>query len=166
MKIKQNLSIDESILPFKGNWKNPSFTPLKAHKRGMKFYCLNDSSTGYCFKLQICSHKSTIIETVDKLLEGFTGHWNILYTDNFYTSTELAEKLHKDQIYLIGTIRYNRGGPKDLKNIGDSMKKGDTRIFLKNNLMIILWYDKKLVKIISNYNDSDFTLAKINFKNN
>ena len=95
MNAEKNISIDESILAFKGNIKNPSNNPLKAHKRGMKFYCLNNSETGYCLKLLICSHKSSLENTIMSLLRDHFDHWHVLYVDNFYNSVEIAENCMK-----------------------------------------------------------------------
>jgi hypothetical protein len=33
------------MMPFRGNIKNPAYSPMKNHSRGMKIYTLNDSST-------------------------------------------------------------------------------------------------------------------------
>ena len=97
----------------------------------MKFYCLNNSETGYCLKLLICSHKNSLENTIFNLLRDHFGFWHVLYVDNFYNSVDLAEKLYTKQVYLMGTIRYNRGGPKELKNIAKEMIKSRKKYLKK-----------------------------------
>jgi hypothetical protein len=48
-KIKQpdHLSIDESMIPFKGRHKYKQYLPLKANKLGFKVFLLCESITGY-----------------------------------------------------------------------------------------------------------------------
>ena len=99
MAVEKNISIDESILSFKGNIKNPSYNPMKAHKRGMKFYCLNDSETGYCLRFLICSYKSSLENTIMNLLKNHIGYWHVLYVDNFFGSVD----------WLGGRVRFRDG---------------------------------------------------------
>ena len=81
----------------------------------MKFYSINNSDSGYCLKLSICSEKTPINSTVLNLMNNYLNHWHVLYVDNFYNSESLANLLYEKKTYIMGTLRYGRGGPKDLK---------------------------------------------------
>ena len=53
MEPTQKQSIDEHMLKFKGNNRMKQYMPAKIIKRGFKFWCRNDSATGYCFELDL-----------------------------------------------------------------------------------------------------------------
>ena len=49
-KLKRELSIDESMIGFKGRLSFLQYLPKKTTKRGMKTFVLAESSTGYTLK--------------------------------------------------------------------------------------------------------------------
>ena len=50
---KQNLSVDESIISYKGRLSWIQYMPKKPTKWGMKAWCLADSSNGYIWNMKI-----------------------------------------------------------------------------------------------------------------
>lgn len=163
-EIKREIAIDESIMPFRGNLKNPAYSPMKNHSRGMKMYTLNDSESGFCFEQRICSGKSTIDEIFNDLLKDFVGKWHHLYVDNFYTSAKLAENLLLKGIYLCGTLRYNRGEPKDFKSKCSGLKKQEFLIVQKNEINILGYHDKKVVKLLTTVHNIEEIIPSDNKK--
>lgn len=127
----KNLCIDESMMAFRGNLKNPAYSPMKNHCRGMKIYTLNESCSGYCLDQRICIGKSTVEEIFDVLLVAYLNLWHNLYIDNFYSSVLIVEKLLKNGIYVCGTLRYNRGEPKDFKFQCNKLQKQEYLIIQK-----------------------------------
>ena len=115
-QVSKEVSIDESLVGFKGRFKHILYISSKSTKFAIKFYVLAESKTGfmlnwicYCGKTD---GKSTPTESiVHQLLESIddnTGHE--LYCDNYYSSVSLAEKLSEKGISMTGTVRQNRKG--------------------------------------------------------
>jgi len=72
------------------------------------------SSTGYICNLQIYNGKwRPLTETVGFLLKSYEGKGNHLYQDNYYNSVHQTNELLQKLIRVCGTIRVNRGLPKD-----------------------------------------------------
>lgn len=101
----QNITIDESMVPFRGR-----------HRYGVKVFkvCL---VSGYTWFAKIYSGKqektpnqnsSITTQITMELMTQLLDEGRTLFTDNFYTSVELAEKLLKRKTHLIGTLRLNR----------------------------------------------------------
>lgn len=151
----QKLSLDESIVPFKGNLKNPAYFPMKSHSRGMKIYTIAESSSGLCLSQVVCSHKSTILEICTILTKKFKDRNHLLFTDNFYTSVALCKKLMEFKIYLCGTIRKFRGEPKFFVSESKKLKRGECLIIQKDKINLTAFYDKKVVKMLSNFHNHE-----------
>ena len=47
--LEQNITIDESMIPFKGRSEYTFYMPMRPIKYGFKLYVLTENSTGYCY---------------------------------------------------------------------------------------------------------------------
>ena len=56
-KLGINVSIDESMIKFKGKSSLKQYLPSKPIKRGYKVWCLADSLTGYLYNFDIYTGK-------------------------------------------------------------------------------------------------------------
>ena len=110
----KEVSIDESMVLWRGRLIFRQYIPGKRHKYGVKLYMLCEH-TGYvwnvlvyCGKMDPISgfgHAETVVlKLMEKLLD--CGH--ALYVDNFHTSVPLAEALLNRKTLLCGTVRKNR----------------------------------------------------------
>lgn len=107
------LSIDESMIKFKGRSSLKQYMPKKPIKRGYKVSMLCDKS-GYCLKFDIYVGKtegknknvegSLVSRVVYKLMNSLEGKNHRLTFDNFFNSVELMESLKKKFIYSVGTL--------------------------------------------------------------
>jgi len=52
------------------------------------------------------------------------GQNHHIYQDNFYNSVRLAQTLLDRNVSVFGTLRANRGIPRDLEEKGKYLKKG------------------------------------------
>ncbi|KAG0437452.1 PiggyBac transposable element-derived protein 4 [Dictyocoela muelleri] len=147
------ISIDEGMMPFKGKMKNRVYCPMKPDKWGMKFYILAESVTGFVFNLRIVGIKSTIEETVIDLCKSITEKNRKLYMDNYYNSVSLSKNLLEKKIYTTGTLRLNRGGPRNLVNLKNQVVVMNKIVLQNENLQILIWFDRKPVVLISNCYD-------------
>jgi len=117
------LSVDESMIPFKGRSSMKQYMPMKPVKRGYKVWCLSDSNNGYVIKFDIYTGKCktnsdlTLGERVVVELTKEICKENTLVTfDRFCTTVKLMSKLLKEGVYTCGTVKTSRKGlPKMMK---------------------------------------------------
>ena len=125
----KNLSVDESLVLFKGRLKFRQYIKTKRACFGIKLYelCTSDGITlnllGYCGKGMFTDDApNSDIPTTERipavLMSEYLGKGHILFTDNYYTSPTLASFFLKNNIHLDGNIRSNRYNfPKDVIQI-------------------------------------------------
>ncbi|XP_060806465.1 piggyBac transposable element-derived protein 4 [Amyelois transitella] len=123
------VTIDESMVAFRGRISFMQYIPGKRHKYGIKLFKLCDDD-GYALDIIVYEGKtanrqdSVATDVVMKLCQPYLGVGRSVVTDNFYTSVDLAKKLLDNNTHLIGTLRKNRKGlPK--KVIQEKLKKGE-----------------------------------------
>lgn len=94
---RREISIDESLLLWKGHLSWVQCIRTKAVRLGIKTYELCEAATGYCLKTIIYAGKGTTsslpsfgfnnssAKVVLELMRGYLGKGYSLYMDNFYT---------------------------------------------------------------------------------
>jgi hypothetical protein len=111
---KECLSLDESMLLWRGRLSFKQYIPSKAHKYRIKFFelCTDD---GFILDLIIYKGKGIVTDSrgvtfsiVDKLMRNYLGKGHTLYMDNYYNSVQLAEYLYEKKTHVEGTLRKNR----------------------------------------------------------
>src|SRR6218665_1029849 len=152
--LERNVSIDESMVLWRGRLSFRQFIPGKRHKYGVKLYLLCEPS-GYVYNLLVYCGKMDLIsgfghsETVVlKLMDSILDREHVLYTDNFYTSVPLAQQLLNRQTYLCGTLRKNR---KHLPEavVSAKLKRGDVVARRSKEIVVSKWKDKRDVLMLS-----------------
>ncbi|CAH1992799.1 unnamed protein product [Acanthoscelides obtectus] len=150
------LSLDESLLLFRGRLRFRVYIKNKKSKYGIKFYemCSND---GYVLNIEIYKGKSNredvrgsskINYLVLRLLEPFLDKDHHIYMDNFYNSVQLSEILLQRKTHSTGTLRSNRkGNPKEVT--GAKLKSGQHIWRRKGNVYVSKWRDKRDVLSIT-----------------
>jgi hypothetical protein len=78
------------------------------------------------------------------LLDRNLGHNHHLYQDNFYNSVKLAETLLDRNVRVCGTMRANRGIPRDLEGEVKRLNRGQSAFRRKGDVMVQVWKDKDL----------------------
>jgi len=107
--------IDEGMLGWRGCLQLRVYNPGKITNYGTLVRMVCESSTGYICNLQIYDGKyGHMTETVGFLLEPYEGKGYHLYQDNYYNSVHQTNELLQKLIRVCGTIRVNRGLPKDM----------------------------------------------------
>ena len=152
----QKIVVDESLMLFKGRLKFKQYIPSKRHRFGIKIYVLCDCETGIV--LNMCLHTGTDINgvtrnhplgfsgsVVDQLIKDYLDRGHILYTDNWYTSPDLAMYLHEHNTGAVGTVKPNR---KKMPKF-EATKKGDIIRYRTNDMTAIKWHDKREVHLLS-----------------
>jgi hypothetical protein len=167
------VSIDESMIPWRGRLLFRQYIPGKAHKYGVKMYKLA-ATNGYTWNYTIYTGEKESMPGVGhtqgivmKLLDGLDGCYRTVVADNFYTSISLAKYLLEHDTYLTGTLRSNRIG--SAKVLDKDLGRGEVYgLESKDGIKIIRWKDKKDVLMIStrpSHSASVVDSGKTNYRN-
>ena len=65
-----------------------------------------------------------------------------IYPDNFCKSVRLVQALLDRNMRVYGTMRANRGIPRDLDGEGKHLKKGKSAFGRNGDVMVEVWKDK------------------------
>lgn len=168
------VTVDETMIPWRGRLLFKQYIPGKAHKYGIKMYKLA-AINGYTWSFLIYTgeqdpmagvgHAETVVMN---LLNGLSGYYRTVVADNFFTSISLAKRLLAHDTYLIGTLRSNRAASgKEL--LQKQLKRGEAHgLQNKEGIKLILWKDKKDVLMISTrptHSAAVVDTGKTNFQN-
>ncbi len=159
----QHLSIDESMISYKGRLSFIQYLPKKPHKWGMKAWVLADSCNGYTWGWKVYTGKEgdtvggrglahrVVLELLnDQRLEG-KGY--LVYTDNFYSSPHLFRELAEKGFGACGTARRDRRGiPLTVRQTG--LSRGEVVSCVDDGLLALKWRDKRDVTMLSTFHDS------------
>ncbi|CAH2088567.1 unnamed protein product [Euphydryas editha] len=168
-KNKCSQSIDECMVKFKGRSSLKQFLPNKPVKRGFKIWARCDSQTGYLFEFEIYTGKkgneaetglgeSVVKDLCQKLIDEKLENVHVTF-DNYFSSTELLQKLYENNIYSTSTVRTNRTNlPKKFRRLAKKnqakqsvlkLAKGQYKWRVIRNVSFFTWMDTKLVTILS-----------------
>ena len=143
----KNLSVDESLVLFKGRLHFKQFIRTKRARFGIKLFELCTSS-GITLDLLVYCGKGMFSdddlgedmphsERIPALLmEPFLHNNHTLHTDNYYTSPALAKYFLENGTHLCGTVRSNRQNfPKQL--VAEQLPKGDASFYKCNEINMV-----------------------------
>ena len=113
------ISVDESLLGWKGRLSWLQFIPSRRKRFRMKFYELCESSSGYVWNFIIYTGKDTVYDEkycnfpatariVFSLSDSLLDKGYCLYLDNFYTGPILVDKLVERNTDCVGTVQLHR----------------------------------------------------------
>ena len=155
----KDLSIDESMMLWRGRLVFRQYTKNKRHKYGIKLYELCESD-GVVMKVRVYSNESVVDPNslgqtgavVLDLMEQFLDQGYCLYTDNYYNSSELSKHLIKKKTYNCGTLRSDRkSNPKELTKSKLKKREGVSRS--REGIVVSKWKNKRDVLMISNMHE-------------
>ena len=152
--LDEEICIDESLVPFQGRIKFRQLLKQKRHKYGIKVFKMC-SGQGYTYKFEIYSGKNldapciTPTNVVMNICNNILHRGHTIYTDNWYTSINLAEKLIDCNTHLVGTLKKDRKGiPVDVKF--KKLKRGEfIAMQNKKGITILKWRDERDIFMIS-----------------
>ena len=160
----QNLSIDESMIPYYGRHSSKQFIRCKPIRFGYKMWVLT-TPLGYVIQFEpyqgarggqqqypgLGMGGSVVIDLVSELQENCSFH---LTFDNLFTSLPLVDCLTEKGIACTGTIRANRLENCPVKSVAEmqKMKRGsfDLATDVRNGLTVVRWNDNNVVNLVSN----------------
>lgn len=154
----RELSIDESMIAFRGRVGFRQYIKGKPQPWGIKAYVLSESRTGYMYNLVIYYGKETLLTIIPgknhttnvimTLMEPLANMGYDLYTDRFYTSPEVATELLQISTSITGTVQTNRRNM-PAAVVGAKQKRGDVATYRKGPLVVIQWTDKRTLTTLS-----------------
>ena len=174
----KDVSIDESLVLFKGRLSFQQYIKSKRARFGMKLYQLC-TSNGILLDF-IVYHGNLAPQLIEMeegvliteripatLMEKHFGKVHNLYIDNFYTSLRLAKYLIENGTNVTGTIRENRKQVLlELKN--KSLQKGEAAFYQHDSTVIVKYRTKrdsargppKVVYVLSTSHGADMKNTK------
>lgn len=157
---QRELSIDESMILWRGRLKFRQYIKNKKHKYGIKIYTMSDPHglilkfIVYCGALDDLGGKGHSANVVLKLMQEKLGCGHSLYMDNYYNSFVLASKLLANGTYCTGTLRMERKYlPLDVKTA--NLKTGETVARYSEGVLVGKWKDKRVVSYLSTEYEND-----------
>jgi Transposase IS4 len=160
--VEQNVSVDESMVPYYGRHSSKQFIRGKPIRFGFKVWCLN-SRLGYLIQCEPYQGASGSYDAnlglggsvVTSLMENLPTEVPFkLFVDNFFTSTRLLDHLSKRNISIVGTVRANRMGKCPLKPVEQLRKETrgsyDYSLDRKSGMLALRWNDNNVVSMLSN----------------
>lgn len=165
----KNLSLDESLMRFKGRLKWKMFIAKKRARFGLKFFVLCEAESGYISDFLIYTGEGTAYnpkysqypvstKIVLHLMDRFLGKGYCVTIDNFYMSPQLADILVTEKTDTYGTVNKTR---KDLPvNFAkEKVPKGEIVAYQRGKVMALKWQDKKSVCLMSTIHDASSNLV-------
>ena len=162
---EEHVSIDESLMLWKGRLSWKQYIPSKRARYGIKSYEICESSTGYIWDFFVYTGKSTEYNSAYEnessvgakailtLAHDLLDKGYCISMDNFFSSTHLFDLLCSRSTDAVGTVRANsKGLPKKLMK--KKLNKGDVAAMYKDKLMALRWRDKKCVQMLSTIHDA------------
>lgn len=150
----KNLSLDESMVLWRGRLLFRQYIKNKRHKYGIKMYMLTEpngfilKSAIYTGQLDTMGGKGHADKVVLHLMEERLNLGHSLFMDNYYNSVQLAKKLLDFGTYCTGTLRGDRkGSPKDV--VTAKLNPGESKGKYMNGVLVGKWKDKRDVTYIS-----------------
>ena len=155
LELERDISIDESLLLWKGRLGWKQYIPKKRARFGLKAFVLCEGSTGYVWNIILYTGADTLLdENIDfdyhatkvvmSLMENLLNKGHCVYIDNWYTSIEICNVLNSNTTDVVGTLRRDRKGlPGDV--VKKKLKQGERIVQYEHSkgLAITHWKDKR-----------------------
>ena len=158
---ERNVSIEESLLLWKGRLSWKQYIPRKRSRFGLKSFVLAEAESSYIWNSILYSGNDTYFvdghdfqckatEIVFSLAKDLLnqGYW--IYVDNWYTSLELWANLRYVNTDVISTLCKDRKGlPNDV--VEQKRKRSERKVQYEKNVGVIClgWKDKRDVYMMS-----------------
>ena len=168
----KKVSVDESMIRFKGRSSIKQYNPMKPIKRSYKMWVLADMD-GYISKFDVYQGKAgTNTSDADgdkedginglgeQVIKSMTmdlhNKNHQVYFDNYFTSVPMLEYLKENGVDACGTVRAVRKAlPVGLENDLDR-GEADYRVS-KDGLILFKWQDNKPVLVLSNLHGAEMS---------
>ena len=148
-----NLSVDETMVGFRGRFGAKQYMPSKPTKYGIKAFTMADSEHGYMLNVLVYTGKDTLEEADEEfanlpqpgrivmyLTKPYLGKGHHVFCDRYYSSIPLAEALTKHLTAMTGTIIKNRTDlPDTIRSLAFRLSDNEVIAFRDNCLLVLGW---------------------------
>lgn len=158
-KPKQNLTIKEGFLP----WKGTVYARAECSRRDLSQYgipvkILSESDTGYIVNVEICWNETENTEkAIMAVVEPCLGVWHHVYQNTYYNSARIAENLLQKKTKTCGKIIRKRALPENFRKRANSLKRRETMFIRKQNVLLYAWKGDTLMYMMSTIHNSQMT---------
>ena len=142
------VTIVEKLEAFRGRCGFKQYIPSKPNKYGIKIFALADAKCFYTCNMEVYVGQqpdgpfkvsNSPGAVVQRLYEPIKGTGRNVTMDNWFTSLDLLEKMHKDKLSLLGTIRKNkREIPPDFANPCKQLPVGYSIFGFRANATLVI----------------------------
>ena len=160
---RRELSVDETMLKFKGRLNIKQYAKIKPVKWGIKLFTLAESITGYVldFLPYTGRRADTIYSKTTQTVLDVSRHYlhlgHHIFFDNYYMSVELMRVLFEKKSLCCGTVNANRVGlPGDMKKKCAAVKhlnRGSSLKRMNSDILAVTWMDTCAVNLLCNIPD-------------
>lgn len=174
--LDENLSIDESMIPYYGKHFAKQYIKGKPIRFGFKNWALC-TSNGYLVSFEIYTGKNkapqktseefglggSVVLNLTMLAEIPPNSGYKLFMDNYFTSLKLLNHLSALGYCATGTVRDNRLADCPLKKqhkIMAKQKRGAHEFSSSEKVIVFQWKDNKVVTAASNFESSEIGTTK------
>lgn len=160
----KELSLDESMVLWRGRLVFKQYIKNKRHKYGIKLYMLTEPN-GLVMKFAVYAGANDVLsgeghsqKVVLHLMNDWLGKGHSVFSDNFYNSISLTQALIEKKTYITGTLRQDRVDVStDVTKA--KLKKGDTVAKYCEGIMVGKWKDVRDVTYISSQYENVMNVA-------
>ena len=147
----KELTLDETMISFKGRCKFRVYMPLKPVRYGFKAFTVTPSDEPIVLNLSVYDGTNhDLIHLVGSMLKPFESKGHIVYMDRYYSSPKVFKYLEEKGIGACGTCLLNRLQlTEEIKENIDSLQKNQFLYYESENLLLSVWKDKKPVTVLS-----------------
>ena len=174
----KELSLDESVIKFKGRIFFKQFNPSKQTRWGIKQFALCEAKTGYALKYLTYTGATPVSTTdtcwtateniVQEMMADYAGYGHVLYTDSFHTSPYIVRALKAKKTGYCGTVRAGRKGmPEILHPNHLQLRKGAEPAFAQcknSSIVACTWHDVKRVSFLSSVHGAEQVSKEVRSK--
>ncbi|XP_052010817.1 piggyBac transposable element-derived protein 4-like isoform X1 [Xyrauchen texanus] len=164
----RDLSVDQSMMNWKGRLALRQPIPAKRNRFGVKFFAVRDVLTGYVLDIIIYTGSTTDIHhyarlgvsgsVVMTLLAPYLGKGHIVYVDNWHSSPTLFQELLSHGTGACGAVRADRRGMPAFTN--NNMTKGQMEFQENGTQLAVKWCDKREVHVLTTVHASIMAVSQ------
>ena len=162
----RDISVDETMVGFRGWFGAKQYMPNKPTKYGVKAFTMADSTHGYILNILLYTGRDTLAnassqyrdlpqpaQVVLHVVEPYLDQGRHVFTDRYYTSIPLAQALSDRRTAFTGTAMKNRVDlPDQIRSKSFKLKDDEVLAYRTNCLLALGWraaQKKKPVIILS-----------------
>lgn len=154
------LCVDEQLVEFHGRVSFRQYIPSKPGKFGIKIFWLVDQENSFPLKCLVYIGAGTLADedknashsigeaVVMKLAENWLNKGRNITADNWFTTTQLADRLLKKRTTIVGTMRRNNRSIPPAANSIAGRRKKDSVHYLSEGKVLCSFWDKKRVPVL------------------